>query len=739
MPPLARAWRRALPGTVSYAVIADGRMFVTFNANGDSGSYLLALDPATGKTLWGPVDLGSWRRIQHPPGSTEADLAYDGGRVFVAAPTGHIEAFSAASGALEWTTLRQSVSYAGTMVTPADGLLLTNGVQTFAQGGQPVGNMLVRALSESTGKLVWQHEDPYWDSGATVGDGRVYYAAAAGNAEAFNPATGKLLWTARSNGDFGASFDIATYADGRLWARMWTGSEILDAATGKQVGTFTSDISPVVDSGIVFYRTGSTLEATSEASGAVLWQFSGDGKLEGSPLVVGATVYIGSYSGTLYALRETTGQVEATEKLGAPVDDPATVRRTMTAGDGLLAVPAGRRLVVFHGAHSVLPPPRRPVPPPAYAPVPGHAPDQATSFLENAFHNGDDPASPLKPPLHRIWVRQLPSPVSYPLIVGGGVFVTALDSGTYYLYGFSAATGRRLWPRVPLITAGGLPVLAAYDQGRVFEVSPANRAMAVDARTGRVIWQHKYPAAIDGTEVSDFTYPVTIGGTLYFGATLYPVTYGAVLAVSERTGAVRWLASTFNGEGTPTFTGSALVDSSVCNQVAISAATGRLLWKRYAGCGGGGFATTVAYHTRSGTRIWALDEGIPNAMLDPASGKLLGSYSTTATPTFAGNFAYYVTGGAVRAETISSNWVEWSFSPPSPVQSAPVRAGRAVYAESADGTVYALDAITGRVLWHGIAGAPVITNEYFAGVIPGMAAGDGRLVVAASNRLAAFG
>src|SRR5205807_1436882 len=56
-PPLIQRWSVDLGGNVSYPLIAGGRIFVTA-ADANYGSRLYALDPGTGATLWGPVELG---------------------------------------------------------------------------------------------------------------------------------------------------------------------------------------------------------------------------------------------------------------------------------------------------------------------------------------------------------------------------------------------------------------------------------------------------------------------------------------------------------------------------------------------------------------------------------------------------------------------------------------------------------------------------------------------------------
>ena len=51
-------WTRTVTGTVSYPVIAGGRVFVTAPAASGPGTLINAFDAKTGSTVWGPVAIG---------------------------------------------------------------------------------------------------------------------------------------------------------------------------------------------------------------------------------------------------------------------------------------------------------------------------------------------------------------------------------------------------------------------------------------------------------------------------------------------------------------------------------------------------------------------------------------------------------------------------------------------------------------------------------------------------------
>lgn len=93
-----------------------------------------------------------------------------------------------------------------------------------------------------------------------------------------------------------------------------------------------------------------TLRGIDVPTGQVLWSFAGDGGLKSAPVIVNQTIYIGSSSGTLFGLN-LTGQQIWSAQVGAPIPPPdehnAVLTTGLGAGDGLLFVPAGTRLVAY--------------------------------------------------------------------------------------------------------------------------------------------------------------------------------------------------------------------------------------------------------------------------------------------------------------------------------------------------------------------------------------------------------
>ena len=94
-PPLSHKWTKTLGGSAFYPLIAESKVFDTAITSQGEG-LLYAFDISTGKTVWGPIDLGS--------SGIFAAATYDSGRVFTLNGTGVLQAFSAKDGSLLWAT-----------------------------------------------------------------------------------------------------------------------------------------------------------------------------------------------------------------------------------------------------------------------------------------------------------------------------------------------------------------------------------------------------------------------------------------------------------------------------------------------------------------------------------------------------------------------------------------------------------------------------------------------------------
>jgi len=201
---------------------------------------------------------------------------------------------------------------------------------TVADSGSNRGTRLY-ALDQSTGATLWSKPtaDTYWWSTAAFDAGQVFVVNSAGLLDAFAASTGQLDWSVQL-----------------------PPNEILNASTGKLLGTFQAGPPPAFDGQVGLFLNQGTLTAVTD--GTTLWSFAGDGGLDTAPIAVGSTVYIGSSTGKLYGLALSTGKQvwSANAGSGIPGPEEQSAAQPLTglgAGQRLVVVPAGDRLVAYSG------------------------------------------------------------------------------------------------------------------------------------------------------------------------------------------------------------------------------------------------------------------------------------------------------------------------------------------------------------------------------------------------------
>lgn len=326
-PPLSHKWTKTLAGTASYPLIAGGKIFVTAVTSQGAG-LLYAFDIATSKTAWGPIDLGS--------SSNFAAATYDSGRIFTLNGAGILQAFSAMNGSLLWTTQITSQYSFSSPPTALNGLIYTGAA---GSGGT------VYAFRESDGSQVWTQPVQNGDDSSPAVSGKgVYVSYACNQAYDFAPSNGNPIWHYQGPCEGGGGATVALY-NGRLYTRDFNGDLILNASTGKLVGTYSSSQPPAFSGSLGYFLNGSTLSAENLSNNSVVWTFTGDGALITAPIVDGAYVYIGSSQGNLYALAASTGKKVWSTKVGAPMGQSEFA--SLAAGDQIVAVPAGNQLSVY--------------------------------------------------------------------------------------------------------------------------------------------------------------------------------------------------------------------------------------------------------------------------------------------------------------------------------------------------------------------------------------------------------
>jgi outer membrane protein assembly factor BamB len=327
-------WSVNVGGTPSYAVIVGGKVIVTVQLSG-SGSEVLALNQATGSTVWGPIIIDG-----------SANATYENGRVFVLSSNigsaATLEAFDVNTGALDWSTILTG-QYAFTGApTAADGLVYV--------GGAGSGGTLY-AVNETTGAMLWTQSVANGDNStpAVTVDG--VYVSYPCRTYDIRPATGEIIWFNNTGCDGGGG-NTPVVANQLVYSPNQPSGyngDIFFAETGASDGTYVADSPPAFSSTMGYFLQSGTLRGILLSNITVQWSFNGDGQLVGSPIAVNQYVIIGSQSGNLYALDGITGAQVWNVNLDAPID--ANVHQLpfsgLAAGDGLLIVPAGTKVTAY--------------------------------------------------------------------------------------------------------------------------------------------------------------------------------------------------------------------------------------------------------------------------------------------------------------------------------------------------------------------------------------------------------
>jgi outer membrane protein assembly factor BamB len=335
--PTSRAWSVDLGGAPSYALIADGKVFVTvkIGLGSSTGSQLIALDQVSGHTVWGPIQL--------PEGW--AFPAYDGGKVFVITSAGGVgpgtlRAFDAESGSIDWAkTFPIGIGFENAP-SAANGMLFLGAANT---------GTYVIAIDEGSGSILWQQSISSGTGSTPAITSQGVFIAAPCSTDGFALLTGTSLF-ADSGGCEGAGGTTAVVANNVFYSLMGEPANgiSVNATTGAQVGTFMADVVPAISSTSGFFLKSGTLNARSLSDNSALWSFLGDGGLISSPIIVNQAVIVGSSSGQLYGLDAATGaQLWTTNAGGAITGGSSNVISGLAAGDGLLVVPAGNTVSAY--------------------------------------------------------------------------------------------------------------------------------------------------------------------------------------------------------------------------------------------------------------------------------------------------------------------------------------------------------------------------------------------------------
>jgi outer membrane protein assembly factor BamB len=356
-------------------------------------------------------------------------------------------------------------------------------------------------------------------------------------------------------------------------------------------------------------------------------------------------------------------------------------------------------------------------------------PTTDTAYQISVAHDGFSGDTTIVSPLSARWSHAFAGPVSYPLIVGGMVYVTVADNGGSNgtnLYALDQATGSVVWSQP--ISGTYFWSNAAYDNGEIFVLNYDGLLREFNAATGAPGWSVQLPGQ------DAFSSPPTAdGGVVYTGGA---GSGGTVYAVSEADGSVLWTQAVANGDNSsPALSSTSVFVSYTCQNVyAFDRTTGTSLWSDSGPCEGGGGKTPVYYNGQ----VYIRDFN-GNQILDAGTGQVVGTFSAGPAPAFAGKTGLFLSGGTLQA-AIGKRTL-WTFTGDGGLDTAPIVVGTTVYVGSSSGMVYGLSLSKGKVVWSANAGSgiPGPDEQNVSQPLTGLGAGQGLLVVPAGDQLVAYG
>jgi len=257
-PPLVQKWAidAGSDNTISYPLIAGGRIFVTTMSTTGGASSLRAFNATDGSSAWPPVTLNGWVTAAY-------DVVNGQGVIFTRSVDNTVKAFNAATGALLWSV----TTYNGTASPVA-----ANGLVYISYSNQ------MTALRESDGTVAWTspilHGD---DTTPAVTATDVYVNYACNHVYDLNATTGAIVWHDDAPCEGGGTHQTPAEYNGRLYTRSSFGNYTWNATTGAALASFSANPPPAFDGALGFFLTARTLQAEDLSTSRILrnlWKMS---------------------------------------------------------------------------------------------------------------------------------------------------------------------------------------------------------------------------------------------------------------------------------------------------------------------------------------------------------------------------------------------------------------------------------------------------------------------------------
>lgn len=361
---------------------------------------------------------------------------------------------------------------------------------------------------------------------------------------------------------------------------------------------------------------------------------------------------------------------------------------------------------------------------------------QSVAYQLDPAHDGYASGVSLTPPLVKAWSQTLSGNVSYPLVVGDSVYVSAAAGSGTNVYALNRTSGSVLWEH----SVGGTYPWSgiAYDNtgtgGRIFVINSDGLLTAMDAGTGAVVWSTQLPG-----QYSFSSPPTATGGIVYDGGA---GTGGTLYATNESNGALLWSQQVANGDNSsPAVDGSNVYVTYPDNYYAFDRTTGASVWHDYLNGDGGGGRTPVVADGHVFIRDWAGSPLIASA----ATGATQGPLASTTAPAIASGTAYEMTGalGSGTLQAVGSDGLgatRWSFTGDGHLASAPLVTSNAVWVGSTSGEIYELSCATGAPQWSTNVGSPINApdEQNVSAPLTGLGVGGDTLIIPAGSTLLAY-
>ncbi len=355
----------------------------------------------------------------------------------------------------------------------------------------------------------------------------------------------------------------------------------------------------------------------------------------------------------------------------------------------------------------------------------------AVAFQINPAHSGTIAFNNVGLPTGKKWTTDVGGAPSYALIASGKVYVTVSVGSNSRLIALNQNTGAMDWGPVSLTGVAN----ATYDSGSVLVLSapPVGTGVmqAYDPATGTLSWTSTYavqsyftaaPTALNGQV---FTTGRGQGGTLW--------------SYSVATGRQKWGSLVFYGDASsPAITADGVYVSYPCSTYDYQPFTGALVWSSLSPCGAVGGATPVVangvLYSPNGTATYS------GTTFDAQTGSVLGSYVADNPPAISAVTGFFLQSGTLRAISLASNTINWSFAGDGALVTSPIVVNNYVFIGSSNGNIYALDQATGQVLWQDNVGSAIPPGAGWNAGMPmsGLSAGDGLLIVPGSTKVTAY-